>query len=318
MQHLERALDGQNQWWKYILVILIAFLGGNILGAIPLGVVVISSTLQNEGEITSNPDNFMDLSAFGIDPNLGLVLLMIPFIVSLIFLVLMAKTLHQRKLSDLINGTPSIKWSKFFFAFGIWGLLMILYVAVDYTLSPDNFNVRFDLSSFLPLIFISLLIIPFQASFEEILFRGYLAQGIGVWTRNRWLVILIPGLLFGLIHAYNPEVEAYGFWATMPQYILFGLVFGLITVLDDGAEIAMGAHSANNVFLSIFVTTEASALQTAALLEQKDVFPWKETVILILISAAFVWLMHYRYHWNFAVLNKKVEKATETDDQVNQ
>ena len=51
----------------------------------------------------------------------------------------------------------------------------------------------------------------------------------------------------------------------MPQYIVFGLIFGIITILDDGIEAAMGAHAANNIFLCIMVTNESSALQTPAL-----------------------------------------------------
>ncbi len=76
--------------------------------------------------------------------------------------------------------------------------------------------------------------------------------------------------------ALNPEVKEYGFLTMMPQYILFGLIFGVITILDDGIEAAMGAHTVNNVFICIMVTNKSSALQTPALYEQKNVFPWTE------------------------------------------
>jgi len=39
--------------------------------------------------------------------------------------------------------------------------------------------------------------------------------------------------------------------------------------MDDGIEVAMGAHTANNIFLCIFVTNSSSALQTSALYVQK-------------------------------------------------
>jgi hypothetical protein len=32
------------------------------------------------------------------------------------------------------------------------------------------------------------------------------------------------------------------------------MIFGVITMLDDGIEAAMGAHTANNIFLCIMVT----------------------------------------------------------------
>ena len=62
----------------------------------------------------------------------------------------------------------------------------------------------------------------------------------------------------------------------MPQYVLFGLIFGIITVLDDGIEAAIGAHAANNIFLCIMVTNDSSALQTPAVYEQHNIYPWTE------------------------------------------
>ena len=49
-----------------------------------------------------------------------------------------------------------------------------------------------------------------------------------------WLVIIIPGVLFGLMHIANPEVKEYGFWLTIPQYVMFGLFFGLIITICIG------------------------------------------------------------------------------------
>ena len=75
---------------------------------------------------------------------------------------------------------------------------------------------------------------------------------------------MMTSVLFGLMHAFNPEVEEFGFFTMMPQYILFGLIFGIVTILDDGIEAAIGAHAANNIFLCIMVTHNSSALQTPA------------------------------------------------------
>ena len=77
-----------------------------------------------------------------------------------------------------------------------------------------------------------------------------------------------------LLHALNPEEKSFGFFTMMPQYILFGLLFGMTTILDDGIEIALGAHTANNVFNSIMVTSSSSVLQTPALYVQQKIYPW--------------------------------------------
>jgi uncharacterized protein len=40
----------------------------------------------------------------------------------------------------------------------------------------------------------------------------------------------------------------------MPQYVFFGIVFAVLTMIDDGIEIAIGAHAANNIFLSVLTS----------------------------------------------------------------
>lgn len=310
MKHLLRAFDGQNQWWKYVLVLLIGMFGGQMLGSIPLVVVMSINAMKNQGEIAT-PENAMDLSAFGIDLNLGLVLMIIPFIASLLIGIALVKAFHKRSLMDVINGGQNVKWGRAFSGFILWMVLAGIYLLVDYSQNPQNFEFQFNLSKFLPLVLIAVLLIPFQAGMEEYFMRGYLAQGVASWTKNRILVIIIPALIFALMHAFNPEVKAHGFWITMPQYILFGFFFGLICVLEDGLEMAIGVHAANNIFASLFVTNKDAALQTPALFEQFEVDPARDLVYLILLSVVFIVIMSWRYKWDYKVLLKKVEPEAE-------
>jgi membrane protease YdiL (CAAX protease family) len=175
-------------------------------------------------------------------------------------------------------------------------------------LVPNNFQIQFNPASFFVLVAISLLLIPFQTTYEELFFRGYLAQGVAAWTRNRWMVLIIPSFIFGLLHVFNPEVKEFGFWLTMPQYWLFGLFFGLVSILDDGIELAMGVHAANNIFASVMVTHSSSVLQTDALFSQQKVNPLHETLSFILIGIVFIFLLSRKYNWNFGVMRMTVVK----------
>lgn len=306
MNHLERALDNQNQWWKYLVVVLAGFFAANFIGAIPLIIVISIKMFQSGNPIVPNPDNLMDLSVYGIDPNFGLVLMILPFIVGLITVVLLFKPFHNRTIKQIINGTDRVRWNRFFFAIMVWGLLMGLYLIIDHFVNPTNYTLNFSLTSFIPLVIISVVLIPFQTTFEEVVFRGYLTQGFAAWTKSRWVAIIIPAILFGLMHSFNPEIKEFGFWMAIPQYVIYGLVFGLITILDDGIEIAMGVHAINNIFSSIFITYKASVLQTPALFVQQNINPVKETWVLLLISFVLIVILSFKYKWNFSTLNRKV------------
>lgn len=307
MKHLERALDGQNQFWKYLLNFAAGFAASNIIGTIPLGSVIAYKIATSGGTITPNPHNAMDLSVYGISQNLGFILLMIPFVLAFITTIYLFKPLHKRLLAEVINGTKQIRWKRYFTALGIWFIIGLLYLAVDYALNSTNYKLQFDAAKFIPLVLLSLLFIPIQTAYEELLFRGYFTQGIAAWSKNRWAAIIFPALLFGLMHSFNPEVKEYGFWATMPQYVIFGLLFGLMTILDDGIELAMGAHAANNIFSCLFVTNAASALQTPAVFNQLNINPTKETLVLSIMGILSIIIFSRVYKWNFAVLSKKIE-----------
>jgi membrane protease YdiL (CAAX protease family) len=298
MNFLERALDGQNHFGKYLGVILLGVILAQIVGAIPL--VIVASVVG-----ATDPLNMVE---FGISKNWSLFLAILPFVCTLFFTIWLIKEMHKRTFSETVNGTRKIRFGRIGIGAAVWAILMAIYVIIDYSLDPKNFVMQLDWTKFVGLIVLTLFLIPLQTTAEEVVFRGYLTQGIATWTKNRWVAILIPGLLFGLMHFANPEIEEFGFWITMPQYVFFGLLWGLISVLDDGIELAIGMHAANNVFLSIFLTHSSSAMQTDALFEMQQINPAKELIVLIAVGLiAFAYFAH-RYKWNFAILNQKVEK----------
>jgi len=307
MKFLERAFDHQNQWWKYLCVIVVGFFGGQIIGAFPAMVVIGYKTAASGGAIVHNLENIADLTVYGISKNAALLLLMLPFVVSLIVTVCLIKVLHKRTFKETINGTNKLRFGRMGAGFGVWGALMALYFIGDYLINSDNFVLQFDVANFIPLFLISILLIPLQTTYEEFLFRGYLAQGVAARTRSRLLAILLPGLLFGLLHSFNPEIKEYGFMLAMSQYVFFGLLFGLIAVLDDGIELPIGMHAANNIFASLLITHKSSALQTDAVFEQLNINPIKDTLSLIVIGAIAVVYFGYKYKWDFRVLTKKIE-----------
>lgn len=295
----ESALTGKNAVWRYLLMFFVVFLVTNTIGALPLVIVIVLKGIANPEILDTSTENLMDLSVYGIDENTGLVLMIFPFLVGLLSLVLLMKPLHGRTFKSLFNGGGNIRWKRFFTAALLWLLLMGIYLYFSIQNNPDNFSLNNTSKSLIWLVIIALLLIPFQTTFEEILFRGYLMQGAGAWFRNKWMPLIITSLFFGLMHAANPEIREYGFWTMMPQYIVYGLVFGLITIIDNGIEIAMGAHAANNIFLSVFVTQKSSALQTAALYEQKEVYPWSDFLSLVFVSLIFFVLMAIVNKWCF-------------------
>lgn len=293
----ESALRGKNAFWRYLVVFVIIFAATNTIGALPLISVIVIKSINNPGLLDSASENIMNLSTYGIDPNVGLILMIVPFVIGTLTLYLLMKPIHRRKFITLFNGGGRIRWMKFFMAALVWMILMGIYLYFSIINDPGNFTINNLSRSLIWLVIIAVLLIPFQTSFEELLFRGYLMQGAGAWFRNKWMPLIITSLFFGLMHSFNPEIKEFGFWVMIPQYVTYGLVFGLITIIDNGIEIAMGAHAANNVFLSIFVTQKSAALQTPAIFEQQQVYPWADFLSLVILSVIFFVLMGILNRW---------------------
>jgi membrane protease YdiL (CAAX protease family) len=307
MNHLESTFNSKNSYWRYFVMFAVVLIVANTIGAVPLLIALLIKSGSNPAvfsQIVANPNDF---SVIGLNPETGFIMMIFPFIAGLIAFILLVKPLNGRTIGITINGTGIIRWKRFFISGGVWMILTGLYLFFYLKLDPANFVLNNKTSSIFLLAIVSVLFIPFQAAFEEILFRGYLMQGFAALVKNRWFPVIMTSLFFGLMHAFNPEVKEFGFFTMIPQYIVFGLIFGIITILDDGIEASMGAHTANNIFLCIMVTNQSSALQTPALYEQSTIHPWTEFAALIVTGIIFILILKIIFKWGkISLLFKKI------------
>lgn len=292
---IELAYRGKNDWWRYAATLFLVLLGWQFIGVIPLFAVSLSKAEDLEAWVASAENAFLGL---GIDSNLYLFLMILTFVGGLAFLLLGVRTIHKREISTLISVRNGLDWRRFFYGFLFWLLISMALIALDYLLHPEDFLVNFRPGPFFILLVIALLFIPLQTSFEELLFRGYLMQGLGVLFHNAWIPLLLTSVGFGLLHAFNPEVDKLGPMILL-YYIGTGFLFGVITLMDEGTEIALGMHAANNVAAAVFVTMDWAVFQTDALLvDQSEPSLGMEMMlpVFILYPAVLLFLAK-RYGW---------------------
>lgn len=200
--------------------------------------------------------------------NIAFVFLVIPLSILCIVLLFWVKFFHKQSITTLTTSRPKIDWSRIFFSFGIWSFFIIATTLITYFTEPDRYLLIFDPIKFSIFFILACILLPLQTSFEEYFFRGYLMQGIGLAVSNKWFPLLFTSVLFGLVHIANPEVGQMGM-IMMFYYIGTGLLLGIITLMDEGLEVALGFHAANNLVGALLVTSDWSALQTNAIF--KDV-----------------------------------------------
>ena len=304
------AQQGENKIWQYLLGV-IAVAVGAMIGQVPLGAVLLSGREDSHlnQENWENAVNSADFVTLGIDSNVGLVLMLLSFVGAFIAMLLIMKPLHKRSAKTLITSRASIDWSRVLFAFFAWFGLNLGTEAIMYSLDPGNYTWQFDMQMFLPLLAISLFILPIQTSIEEIFTRGYLMQGIGLGTKTRWIPLLLTSVLFGVMHISNPEVAKFGTGIMMSYYIGVGLMLGVLTIMDDGLELALGIHAATNIYGATLVTFKSSALQTAAMFSVAYVNINVMVVGLLVAATLFILLCKWKYGWgSFSKLFSPIEQ----------
>jgi membrane protease YdiL (CAAX protease family) len=296
MNYIEQAYKGRNDLIYYFATLALVFVGWQIIGIIPL-VAVAYYHAGSYSEFMAAAGNVF--ATMGIDSNLYLFLMILTFAFALLSLIIGVKYIHKRSVTSLVTARKKIDWKRFFYAFGIWILISFISVGLDYLFEPETFVWNFKPVPFLILLIISLLFLPVQTSFEELLFRGYLMQGFGTLFKNAIYPLIITSLIFGMLHGFNPEVQKLGS-IILIYYIATGLLFGIVTLMDDGTELALGMHAANNVIAAVLVTSDWMVFQTDALwVDVSEPSVGVETFFPVLVVYPIViWVFSKKYNWN--------------------
>lgn len=261
MGFIQKGFVGKNNGWMYILTMVIIFIAIQF-ASIPL---VIAAYFEVDGDMQKfmkgAESNFMDI---GMNSSLFLFLMIFTFMIALLALYICVRFIHKKKFISIVTSRKKIDWSRVFYAFILWGTISVIAIFIGMYLSPDSYVWNFKPIPFFTLVVVSFVFLPFQTSSEELIFRGYLMQGLGVLAKNRWFPLIITSVIFGLLHGMNPEVEKLGY-ILMVFYIGTGLFYGITTLMDEGTELALGLHAANNIIAAFLVTTDWMVFRTDAL-----------------------------------------------------
>lgn len=256
---IQNALKIKNNIWRYALGIFIIFIFTQI-GSIPF-VVAIFNKVGLEGAANLDPAKMMTILE---NSNLTFFYTLLTFFVGFIGFLIVIKYLHNQSFLSVTTSRKSIDYKRVLTSFSVISLILFFYTISSFFALPDEYTIQFNLTDFLILLLIAVIFIPIQTSLEEYVFRGYLMQGFGVLAKNKWVPLFITSFLFGMLHYYNPEIMKLGS-ILLVHYIATGLFLGIITLMDDGMELALGFHAGNNLIIALMVTSDWTVFQTSSI-----------------------------------------------------
>ena len=250
-RYLALAQDGRNQWWRYLLAIplvLFCWLG---LGYLPYLWLASRGSLGTVG--------------FYVAINLSIVMM-------LLGLVLAMRFIHRRPVKTLVTPAPRIAWRRVLHGAAVWAAIGLAAAFIEHLLYPDRYYVSFDAAAFFPFALLALVLTPIQTTTEELLFRGYVMQALGLRMRRPLLIGVASALIFTLPHLANPEVR-HGAVLLAASYFTIGFLLSMVTLRDGRLELAIGLHAANNLMLALVANYEDSVLASESIFTARELDP---------------------------------------------
>ena len=251
---LDLAKEGVTNWKAWTLGSITIIIFWQFIGIVPFALLEDVSTKNNE-----------------INMLLEYVIGNWMFVIGLVGILIASRLFHKKKLIKFITSRANIDYDKILIAMVI-GFIFMSYEI--FLLDVNAFdNIRFNSPSinvFLILLLFAIILTPIQCAFEEVLFRGYLLQGLSLKIKNIFFLCLSNGILFMIPHLLNPEPWEYGLSGYVFHLTFAGMFYSYLVIKDNGSEISIGLHAINNLFIALIISTEVSVMQTPSLFVFKE------------------------------------------------
>ena len=266
-EFIELAALGNNRMRSYLIALLRI-----LLYPVGLGVVI--------GVVVGVQNGLAHRSFSGVGP-IGGVILQFGTVVMIGVAVLrtVART-HRRPFLSLVAPDLRLDWGRLGIGLGVELALKLVLLLLILALTGKHYGPVS--AGELTMIGVALLLIPFQAASEEILFRGYLTQALGRFLPSRCVIAAIIGLLFGLLHlnTYGP--------LTLPYFFVLSLLYSLVSLRDGRLELVIGAHTGMNLFAIAIAHATSMGAGTGAAAGHAVVFKdWRVVAALLIHGALF-------------------------------
>jgi uncharacterized protein len=291
-RYLDLALLGRHSGWRYLVaVLLILFFWFGIGSVLLLLLPILWATATLGPAFQLDPGS---LTPKGVDRFVNYLALSLSFIAFLVGTLLAMMIVHRRSPRTLITPYARIDWRRLGQGFAVWLVLAALAALVEALLFPGRYQLSFEPARMLFVVPLVLLLTPLQTSAEELFFRGYVLQGFSLWTRQPVVLTLLSAALFTLPHLGNPEVGAGdNAGLIVASYFATGVLFALTTLADNGLELALGAHAANNLFSALIANYAVSALETDSVFIIREIDAVYADVSWLIIAVIF-WFVVFR------------------------
>lgn len=264
---------GKNKWWLFLCstILVIAFF---LLGSIISGFLGI---YLNDG---IKPDSFSEY--FHSYPNVFISQIgtYLGFISGMIGLIIAVRYIHRRKFLTLITVKNNLKFNNVIKGAVVYFILEIIVVVIYSYVNDNPLNYQLNINEFLPVFFVSIFFVSIQICSEEFFHRGFLFQNFTFYFKYPFIALLLTSFFFAYAHVQDLEY--------LPLFFLIGLFLGLITIVSNSLELAIGIHFAHNIFSLIITDDNLDKSIFYHKENPENIFVWLTPIVIFFILSIIV------------------------------
>jgi uncharacterized protein len=259
IKYLDAAHKGRNEWWRYILGLLV-----------PWATIIIASIGFLIGLLTLGILHFSDFRSPATSANfIKKIPIWANYMMSISYISLMCvsalvwiEKAHQRNLFSVIFPDPNqvFNFKRCFNAFVVWFALSLLLsggLFYTYMYEPQAIKITSDPIPWLIYLIPAFILILITTLFSEIT-RGYVLQAIGLIIKNKFLLITISGLLMVCIMVLsNLKKPPYIQIQSAISMFIFSVGLAMFILKENGLELVLGIEAASGL-ASKFIAYQSS------------------------------------------------------------
>lgn len=276
MEYLELASRGRNAWWRYLLSPLLAVVAAVLLLASVIAALMLMGIAPPDLAAQIQKPRHVVPFYLGIAGIFGALAL---------GLLLAVRLLHGKRFRDLVGRW---RWGFFAYGFAVWLVVMIALSLVDVAIAPGGFSVSASRETMF-LAFAALVGIGIQTFSEELIFRGYVTQGILLALKKPLIAAVVSGLFFGMVHIPNGIPQAL-------NAAVFGIVCAMLAIRTGSIALTSGLHLANNYFGAALLVSGSDVFQGSPGLFTQNTphLMWWDLCLSVLGLIGVTWLFFKR------------------------
>lgn len=286
---LNIARQGKNNWWMYLITSVLSLVVASFLAGFLI--IILLAVYHFYGIFEGN--FISEIMADVNDPLFLLLLLGISYTFSFILFYLCFLLLHKRSLLSVITAYQRFNLKRVMKGAVLWLFILVVFSIPSMILYPGDYIMTFHPEKFVFLLLLSVVVFPIQASFEEIFFRGYLMQGVGLISKRPIIPLMITSIIFGAFHFFNSADLNLSVFLVIYTFVL-GLMLGIIVLGENGIETAMGVHIVNNLYVAlIFNSTDSGLGNLPSLITVQETEPVSGLITIIAAAVILITILFW-------------------------